>query len=209
MGFLQSAISRLNLDSFKRTGAEWVISDDDGNPVLPTYSVIGIPNITSGGQAVSAPVEENSFQTYNKTTEPMSISMDIAFQGTNAEIQSALDKVSELKESTEKFSIITPYYEFQNFTLENYGYSLTAENGYGSVAVSLSCVEVKEVAAAYTSVSQEAIQENQKTISETDAANPSDVSVVDTGRTATVAPTTEEEAAAEPKRKSILASLGV
>lgn len=207
MGFLQSAVSRLNYDSFKKTGAEWVISDDDGNPILPIYSVLGLPNITAGGAAVSAPVEENSFQTYNKTSEPISISMDIVFQGTNAEIQSALEKVLELKNSTEKFSIVTPFYEFQNFTLENFGYSLTAENGYGSVVVSLSCVEVKEVTATYTSVSQESIQANQTTISESDATEPSDVTTVDTGRTATATPTAEETAAAEPRRKSILASI--
>lgn len=222
MGFLQSAIigyGAARLGKARLGSEEWTITDKNGNALLPIYSINGLPSITAGGKAVSAPVEQNSFQTYNKTSEPIEVQMDIVFEGTNAEIQNGLTKTLELKESTETFSIVTPYYEFENMTLESLNYSQTTSNGLGSVLVSLVCREVKEVTVAYTTVSQKAIQANQQApassagadstpISAADATDPSDTSMVDTGQTATAAPSYSEAETAEPKRQSVLKQMG-
>lgn len=218
MAFLQTAISAINTATTLMGKQDWTITDENGKPILPIYSVNGIPSITAGGEAVSAPVEENSFQSYNKTTAPIAIQIEIVFQGTNSELQNALTKTLELKNSTRLFSIVTPYYEFQSMTLASFDYSQTTTDGQGSVVVKMNCQEVKEVAAAYATVSQDAIQANQQaastaasgggsggsSISEADAADPSDVSTVDTGQTAPDQPTSSEEETAEPKRQSIL-----
>lgn len=193
MGFFQSV-----------SDTEWLIADGSGNPVLPLYSYIS-HSIDAGGSAVSAPIEEGSFNSYNKTSEPKKITIEVSFSGTRAELHEALDKVDELKESTKTFSIITPYYEYENFTLESYSSDMRTETGWGVMFVTLQCVEIKETQAMYSSVSQDAIQSAQtSSISADDATNPSDVSTVETGQTATSAPTAAQESTAAPQRESIL-----
>lgn len=171
------------------SGVEWMIADEAGNSILPVYSVLSV-DVTMDGRAVSDPIEEGSFTTYNKTTSPISIDMGISFQGDKASLQEAVTKAKELKESVNTFSIVTPYYEFENMTLERLSYNMRVENGLGVLVVSLSCVEVKEVQAAYTSVSQTAIQAAQ-------CSNASNASTVDTGQTTTATPTEEEQEKAE------------
>lgn len=171
------------------SGVEWVIADGSGNSLLPAYSVISI-DVQMDGQVVSDSIEGGSFTTYNKTNAPMSITMTISFQGNKSALQEAITKVKELKESTETFSIVTPYYEFENMTAETLSYKMSLENGLGVLFVDLTCVEVKEVEAAYTSVSQSAIQASQ-------CANASNTSTVNTGQTTTSTPSEEEQEAAE------------
>lgn len=185
--------------------SDWAITDSGGGDLLPFYSFISA-SIQMGGQVVSEPVELGSFTSYNKTSDPAQVTLELAFQGERSDLQQALTQVKELKESTDLFSIVTPYYEFENMTLQDYSFEWRTENGLGSVVVSLTCVEVREVEAAYGVVSQDAITAAQETppITEANAADPSDVSTQDTGMTATAAPTTAENTVVEPKRKSIL-----
>lgn len=177
------------------SGVEWMIADEAGNSILPVYSVLSV-DVTMDGRAVSDPIEEGSFTTYNKTTPPISIDMEISFQGDKASLQEAVTKAKELKESVNTFSIVTPYYEFENMTLERLSYNMRVENGLGVLVVSLSCVEVKEVQAAYTSVSQTAIQAAQ-------CSNASNASTANTGQTTTSEPTDSEQERAEPEKDLI------
>lgn len=142
------------------------------------------------GMVVSDPVEEGSFTTYNKTSAPVSIDIMVSFQGDKASLQEAITKVKELKEGLTTFSIVTPYYEFESMTLERLSYDMKVENGLGVLIVTMTCIEVKEVEAAYTSVSQTAIQAAQ-------CANASNASTVNTGQTTTSTPTGEEQEKAE------------
>lgn len=177
------------------SGVEWVIADESGNSLLPVYSVISI-DVQMDGQVVSNPIEDGSFTTYNKTNAPISITMSISFQGNRPALQEAITKVGELKESIETFSIVTPYYEFENMTVETVSYKMSTEDGLGVLFVDLTCAEVREVEAAYTSVSQTAIQAVQ-------CSNASNASTVNTGQTTTSIPTAEESETAGEELESI------
>ena len=157
---------------------DWALRKD-GTDLLSVTSFLSA-SVTSGGSVVSAPVEEGSFTSYNKTADPLAVKLEAAFQGTKNELQTILQSLDTLKESTDTFSIVTPYSEFEDMTLASFQYELRTENGIGVLYVTMDCEEVKEVAAAYSSVSAEAIQANQ-------AANASDASMVSTGQTATAA----------------------
>lgn len=195
MGFLQTIGNNL----------DWQIADESGNPVLPLYSILSV-SVQADGQVVSDPVEMGSFTSYNKTIAPVVINLEIAFSGTNASLLGCVEKVKELQENVSTFSIVTPYYEWENMTLESFSYEIKRESGVGGMLkVALTCVEIKEVAAAYSAVSQDAIQANQAaSISSADATDPSDVSPVQSGQTATATPTTAEDTAASGQKESIL-----
>lgn len=195
MGFFQ----------FIGNNAEWILADEAGNPVLPIHSFIGI-DVSASGNTASAPIEKGSFNSYNKTRAPKQLTIDVSFQGSEAELHEAIDVLDELQQSTNVFSIITPQYEFENYTLESYSFSQRVDSGGGGILfASLTCVEIQETAAAYSSVSQDAIQSSQASpVTAADAANPSDVSTVETGQVATATPTEAEESEASGQRESIL-----
>lgn len=185
------------------SAVEWTITDSAGNTALPISSFVSAM-VTSEGQVVSEAIEAGSFATYNKTAAPIEIKLELAFQGTKAEIQEVLATFETSKEGTEKYSIVTPYHEYQNMTLARFDYDMTADNGLGRVIVNATFEEIKEVAAAFSQVSADAITAAQ-------VSDPSDVSTVDTGQTMTTATTTAEASAAETagttaRRKSILKS---
>lgn len=197
MGFFQ----------FVGNGADWILADEAGNPVLPLHSFIGI-DVASDGNTASAPVEQGSFNSYNKTRAPKQLTIDVSFSGTTSELHEALDTLDELQESTNTFSVVTPEYEYENYTLESYNYSKRIDDGgSGILFAALKCVEIKETVSAYSSVSQEALQSGGgqgSTITEADSSTPSAVSTVETGQTATATPTQAEESAASGQRESIL-----
>lgn len=167
---------------------DWALKKN-GADLLSITSFLSA-SVTSGGSVVSAPVEEGSFTSYNKTADPLAVKVEAAFQGTKAELQTILESLETLKESTDTFSIVTPYAEYENMTLASYQFESRTENGVGVLFVTMDTEEVKEVSAAYTTVSAEAIQANQ-------AANASDASTVDTGQTATASLSSSETAQAQ------------
>lgn len=185
-------------------GGEWTIASSGGSSLLPVYSLLDV-DVTMDGAVVSEQIEEGSFESHNKTSAPIQITLNVAFNGSASDLQEALTKVRDLKESVSTFSIVTPYYEFENMTLERFNTKMTVTDGLGVLYCELSCVEIREVAAAYGVVDQSVIQQAQQEspIAQADAANPSDVSAVNTGQSAPASLNTSESAAASPQRESI------
>lgn len=159
----------------------WRIADEKGNSVLSFRSVLGM-SVTAGGSVVSDSIEEGSFTSYNKTSDPLEITLEIGFQGEVDELQESITKVAELKESVATFSIITPYIEYENMTLENFDYEIKTENGLGVLIVNVIFREIREVQAAYSQVDAETIRQNQEDLASADCTDASDSSVVDGGQ---------------------------
>ncbi len=120
-------------------------SDD----VLPNAGVFEM-SVERRGTVVASQIEEGSFTSYNKTVEPIQIDATLAYRGKDSVLQSVLKGLHQLQESVTKFSIITPSYEYENMTLQNFSYSLRREDGYGALYVDCTFVEIKEVKIAYT-----------------------------------------------------------
>lgn len=180
--------------------SEWNFSDD----VLPNAHIFDL-SIKCGGSVVSSPIEQGSFFSYNKTTEPMEINATLSFSGTNTALQSVLNKLYSLKNSVTIFSIRTPYYEYENMNLQNYNYSLQREDGLGVLYVKATFIEIREVQVAYT----------ETTITEQQAKDPSATSTVEGGLKQAEEPTTQEYQAGTSsagtisgKRQSLAKKLG-
>lgn len=162
----------------------WSFKDKQGTSIFGDTKVMDI-NVGHNGSVVSAPIEEGSFFSYNKTGEPTKISCTLAFQGTAQYLQSTLNVLKKYKESMDTFSIVTPYAEYENMTMESMSYVRDVTNGEGLMYVKSSFVEIKEVQVAYSSTD---VSELPPPISEGDAADPSDASTQDTGMTSTTTP---------------------
>lgn len=181
-------------------GSLYSISGEDGTPIIGFKTLLKA-EYKSSGSVVSAPIELNSFASYNKTTEPREYSFTVALQAPNNDFSSAISRLEELKNGTELFSFVTPYLAFNSLTLE--GYSTVFETCTSMMVIDLECKEVIEVEQGYTNVD---VQSEATPISQESAADESNADTVGTGITNTEPATTTET---EQTEESILSGWGV
>lgn len=129
----------------------WLILDEEGNELLEFKSFISL-DVRAESQVVSSAVEEGSFASYNKVEQPLAITAQLAFAGTEEEIQDAVFMLQVLREETLLVSLVTPDAEFESLSLESFSYSRKREDGIGVLYCDLSFVEVKQVETQYTNV---------------------------------------------------------
>lgn len=178
-------MTTLPISDKQKQSSKWRFVNEQGANVLPDAAVFQV-SVTSGGKVISEPIEKGSFMTYNKVNSPLEINADISFSGTNAYLQSVISMIEALKTAVSYFSIVTPVYEYEHMTLQNYDYSLNATDGLGVLHINAQFIEIREVDVAYSSI-------DINTITAADAKNPSDASKVNTGTTTTRNPTAEEQ----------------
>jgi len=166
--------------------SRYTLANEGGNPIIGFKSMLKA-EYKSGGKTIFEPIEENSFATYNKTTEPREFYFELALQWPNQDFGVILGTLEELKKGTDLFSFITPFNSYSDLTLE--GYSTVFETTTSMIIVGLQCKEVIQVSQGYTNV-----KVNDATpIESGDAKNPSDASTSDTGMTGTKEGTQEEK----------------
>ena len=174
----------------------YTIAGQDGTPVISFKSLLKA-EFKSSGSVVWEPIEQNSFASYNKTDEPKEYYFEVALQFPENDFESALSTLQKLKKGTDLFTFVTPFYTFENLTLE--GYSTMFETFTSMMVISLGCKEVLEVQQGYTSVTvNDATPIN-------DPANPDNASTTDTGITGGRTPTDEEK---QQAKESILYGAG-
>lgn len=164
----------------------YYLADEWGGQILSFKSMLKA-EFKSNGRTVFEPIEENSFATYNKTSEPREFYFEVALQWPNQDFGVILGKLENLKVGTDLFMFVTPWNSYSNLTLE--GYTTNFETTTSMLIVGLQCKEVKEVRQGYTNVTVD----NSTPIDSSGAKNPDNVSTSDTGITGTSAPTTEEQ----------------
>jgi hypothetical protein len=162
---------------------EWLFADETGRPLLAIKSLLKMA-VKADGKVVSGAIEAGSFASYNKTAAPLEITVQLGFEGANADIADALDALRDLKDKVSVFSLVTPYGEHESMTLQSYDYQLTRENGLCSLYADCSLVEIKEVNPVYSAV------------------DASDASTVNGGQVATGS--TDAPEAEKAERESIL-----
>ena len=177
----------------------YMIADEGGSPIIGFKSLLKA-EYKSNGTVVSEPIEQNSYATYNKTTEPREFYFEVALQAPNNDFSAAISKLEELKKGTEVFHFVTPFSEFENLTLE--GYSITLETYTSMLVVELQCKEIIEVQQGYTKV-----EVNDATpINAGNASNSDNADTVNTGMTGTRSPSSEESSQGD---ESIASRMGL
>lgn len=182
-----------SLNKWRSPSSTWSFS---GN-VLPNAGIFDMA-VRCGGSVVDSPIEQGSFFSYNKTTEPLEITATLSFEGSDTLLQSVLSNLKTLKDSVTLFSIITPTYEYENMTLQNYDYSFTREQGLGVLYIHAVFKEIKEVIVAYTQQ-----QTVSSPITESGTADVSAVSETQEGNIRAVTPSSTEQAAGEASARNV------
>ena len=194
---MQWGIGVYSLLTNNKTSTEsWDFRDKQGTSIFGNVRVMDI-GVEKNGSTVAQPIEENSFFSYNKTSEPTQISCTLCFEGTAQYMQSCLNIVDRYRIGIDLISIVTPHAEYENMTLESYSYTRDVTNGQGLLYVQTVFREVKEVKAAYSSTD---VSELPPPISEGESANPSDASTQDTGMASTGNGTASQQESAKKSR---------
>ena len=128
---------------------EWLLADENGNSLVEFQSFISC-EISDEGEVLKMPTENGGFAAYNKVADSIKIRVQLAIQGDDADIQTALTNLKTLKDGTQTFSLVTPTVEYRNMTLESMNYARKREDGLKVCYVELTLIEVREVEAQYT-----------------------------------------------------------
>lgn len=160
-----------------------------------------------GSRLPDEPIEKGSFATYNRVIEPRSITARLSVEGSAADIQNAIDRLTALCENDEKITLTTPEQSYKNMMLESFDYRRDASNGRGVLYVDLRFKEIREVASQQTTTAVEEAEESEPIDAE-DAEDGSCADDVDDGEVqGTPASEAEEEAESGGRRRSILAEV--
>lgn len=154
----------------------------------------------------SEPIEQGSFATYNRVIEPVSIKCRLAVQGYPSTIQSMLNRLTELKNSTEKITFITPSASYENLMLEAFDYRKDDHSGHNVLQVDLRLKEVREVPTTMTTSSVN--EPEPPPVAASSTANGSCASSVDCGEVQTYTPSSAESSTASSDNRTTARKIG-
>ncbi len=141
------------------------------------------------------PIEQGSFANYNRTIESKVLTCRLGLQGEPSEIQSTLDKLTELKEGTDKITFILPMASYENLMLESFDYRRDDHTGHNVLIVDLRLKEIREIEDQKTTSS--VTEPEPPPVSAADAADGSCASEVDCGEVQSYSPSSSESWEAE------------
>ena len=192
------------LTDFLDKGKSWIVKGDTAR--VDFSSMVEFTQEKSS-RIPDEPIEKGSFSTYNRVIEPRSITCRLAVKGKAADLQNAVDRLTELTENDEKITLTTPEQNYPNMMLESFDYRRDATNGRGVLYVDLRLKEIREVQSAQTTT---AVEEAEEPIDAEDAEDGSVCDDVDGGEVqGSQASRAEEKAAEEQQDESILSSIGL
>ena len=126
----------------------WSIYDKDGAAAVPFDTFFALTR-KDEGKVTSHPTEPNGFFAYNKVDSPGTVGVVLGVTGNSETLGRTLEALEKLKSSTDLVSIVTPEKTLLDYTLESYDYQRSADSGVDRLLVSLSLVEIRQVAQEY------------------------------------------------------------
>lgn len=128
----------------------WAICKADDLSDAITFSVFMNMDVTSKKKITQSPTEEGGFVSYNKTSSPAVIGLQVAIQGTHDEIMEALTGLELLAEGTDLITLITPDNVYDGYNVVKFQYSRKVEDGLDIVYCDIGLEEVRQVESQYT-----------------------------------------------------------
>lgn len=178
---------------------QYILKDEDGNQVA-FYAMMEM-GMTSSSQLPTEPIEKGSFANYNRIIDPYEGTCRLALEGTESEIQQALDGLEELRKGLKKIEFIMPFANYENLMLESYDYRRDSHSGFNLLQVDVRLKEIREVESARTTTSVEEPPE----ITQEASADASCVSNEDGGQYQTYSPTDAETETANTESNKTMA----
>jgi hypothetical protein len=114
----------------------------DGAPAVTAESVVSF-EFKKSFSISDYPVEEGSFESYNKVQRPFDVRLRFSTGGSTADRQDLLESVDEICDSLDLFDAVTPEATYENLNPVSYSYRRTASSGLGLLVVDVFCEQVR------------------------------------------------------------------
>jgi hypothetical protein len=176
MGLMLAGRAAIAVSTMPEDIVEYYLTSSEDSSIAVGFSHIMELEMKAEGKVIATPIEQGSFASYNKVAEPTEIRALLAVEGSNADLQSVVERMFELKESTTLVNFVTPIREYQKYTLGNFSYQQAAEKGTNVLYVEFNLFEIKEVEPQYTDAKA------AKPISAKKAKKPANTSTKDMGK---------------------------
>ncbi|MCG3461849.1 hypothetical protein L7G72_08285 [Xenorhabdus bovienii] len=130
-------------------GNYWGIFNQYGIPLLLADNVISL-QYQNQYRVVSAPIENGSFATYNKVSDPYKVTVQLTKgSGGTLERGAFLAQLEILAKSTLKFHVVTPEFVYTNAAIVGYDLAREAKDGATLIKVNVHLEEIREVKVKY------------------------------------------------------------
>lgn len=171
---------------------QYIIKARSGNVAFHSMLELGVEE---GSNLPEEPIEKGSFANYNRTIKPITISCRLASQGSPLTLQVMIERLQELKMSTEKLTLITPMMAYENFMLESFDYRRDEHTGYNVLIVDVRLKEIREIEGQKTTTS--VTEPEPPPVTDGASADGSCVSTEDCGEVQAGSPSSDEGSSAE------------
>jgi len=117
----------------------------NGDPVVVADSVVAI-EYKQQWLISDYPVEQGSFQTYNKVQVPFDVRVRFSAGGDLANRQALLDSIAAIAGDLNLYDVVTPEETYSNANITHYDYKRTNNQGLGLIQVDVYLEEVRTTA---------------------------------------------------------------
>ena len=121
---------------------QWGIFDQSGNLVIEPDSFVDL-EYTQTWRLPNYPMEQGSFQSYNKVQTPFDVRVTVAKGGSNGDRIAFLSSIDTAANSLDLYNVNTPDWSYSNVSIEHYNYKRTATNGVTLLKVELALLEIR------------------------------------------------------------------
>lgn len=130
-------------------GKTWGIVNEFGIPIVLADTVVSM-NYDAGASISKYPVEQGSFNSYNKVNNPSMSTVQLSKGSGGATGRGLfLAQLEALIKSTLSFHIITPEYVYMNYQIVGINHARSAQDGATMITVNLDLEEVLEAKVKY------------------------------------------------------------
>lgn len=134
-----------------------------GIPVLVADSVVSF-EIKQDFSISDYPVEQGSFQSYNKVQLPTDIRVQLACGGDDAKRQAFLYAIDAVINTTDLYDVVTPERVYVGYNFSHRDFRRNAKNGVGLLLVDLWMTEIRQTGTAtFTNTQQPGVAGAQAT----------------------------------------------
>jgi hypothetical protein len=109
----------------------------------------------------SFPIEGGGFANYNKVERPGNPVVTLSLTGSVTDRNTFLTAIDTACKSTNTYNVVTPEFTYVNYTIERYSLRRSAEKGANLITVEIALQEVRQVSAAFSTVTPNPIANPQ------------------------------------------------
>lgn len=128
----------------------------DGDPVIVPDTILAVEK-SKEWRVSDYPVEDGSFQSYNKVETPFDAHVTMTKAGDESERAAFLDTLERITKSLDLYDVVTPEKVYESANIERYNYERGARQGAALITATLMLREVRVTAtAAFSNVTRPA-----------------------------------------------------